>query len=117
MIVAPWLLVIFESEYIALLLGFAVFTISYAILTHGDWRRTTAGRILMSLGASCSTLLALSIARLFLPEQPWRVYASAIALAGLVGVVVWLNALLFSRQLGRRNGRGKDQDERERQKL
>lgn len=116
MIIKPWLLAIFEGEYIVLALGFVVFTISYHVLTRGAWRHSVAGRLLMALGASCSTILVLSILRLFDSERrPWRVYLSAAALAALIGVVVWLNGLLFTRQLAGR--KRNDQAEREDQKL
>lgn len=107
-----WLLMIFEGEYFTLTFGFVLFTISYAVLTRGAWRNTVAGRLLMALGSSCSVILGLSVLRIFVPEESWRIYATAAALGGLVIVVIWLNALLFSRQLGRR----KDQASREDQK-
>jgi hypothetical protein len=111
--IKPWLIDLFEAEYFVLLLGFVVFTISYHVLTRGDWRRTVAGRLLMALGASCSVILGLSVLRIFAPERPWRIYATALALGGLVFVVIWLNVLMFARQLARR----KDQAEREKQRL
>jgi len=109
----PWLIDLFEGEYFVLLLGFVVFTISYHVLTRGDWRRTTAGRLLMALSASCSVILGLSVLRIFAPLDAWRIYASALALGALCFVVVWLNAFMFTRQLARR----KDQAEREKQRL
>ena len=117
MIIQPWLLAIFETEYIVLTLGFVTFTISYHTLTRGAWRRSVAGRLLMALGSSCSVILGLSILRIFGPEEPWRVYATAVALACLVGVVVWLNGLLYMRQLRGRARERKDQEIREDQKL
>jgi hypothetical protein len=115
--IKPWLIFVFEVEYFALLIGFVTFTVSYHVLTRGDWRRTTAGRILMALGSSCSVILVLSVLRIFAPDEPWRVYATAAALAALVAVVAWLNGVLYSRQLGdRRRPRG-GQIEREDQKL
>lgn len=109
----PWLIDLFEAEYFVLLIGFVVFVVGYHVLTRGDWRRSTAGRLLMALGSSCSIILALSVLRIFAPEETWRIYASALALGGLCFVVIWLNLLMFVRQMARR----KDQAEREQQKL
>ena len=117
MIIPGWLLAIYEGEYFVLTIGFVVFTVSYAVLTRGDWRRTVGGRFLMALGSSCSVILLLSILRLLVPQQAWRIYAGAVALGGLVGVVVWLNGLLFVRQLGRHSRTRNDQDDREDQRL
>src|SRR5690349_5499211 len=50
--VPRWLVAVFEGEYFVLTFGFTVFTIGYVWLTRGDWRRSTAGQILVSLGAS-----------------------------------------------------------------
>lgn len=107
-----WLLDVFIVEYLILTIGFIVFTVGYAWLTRGDWRRNVGGRLLMALGSSCSIILSLSILRLFLPEHRWRIYATAIALLGLVGVVIWLNVLLFSRQLGMRKDHPKREDQK-----
>lgn len=112
-----WLIAVFEAEYFVLTAGFLVFTIGYAWLTRGAWRRSAAGKILISLGASCSVILSLSILRIFLPEQPWRIYATAIALAGLVGVVIWLNVLMFTRQRKTRRAWRTDQERRESERL
>jgi|SRR5690349_1079979 len=117
MTIPVWLRDIFEAEYFVLTAGFIVFTVGYTWLTRGDWRRTAAGRILIALSASCSIILSLSILRIFLPEEPWRIYASAIALAALVVVVVALNALLFTRQRRTRQAWRKDQRQRESEEL
>lgn len=113
MIIPRWLIPIFEGEYFVLTFGFVLFTVSYAVLTWGAWRRSIAGRLLMALGSSCSVILILSVLRIFLPEAPWRIYASALALGALTLVVIWLNWLLYARQLGWRAGTRKDHVERE----
>lgn len=110
---APWLLDLFEAEYFALTLGFIVFTIGYAWLTRGDWRRSPAGQILIALGASCSVILSLSLLRFFAPEEMWRIYATAIALGALVIVIIRLNVVMFTRQIRTRRAWRNDQRERE----
>jgi len=111
--IPKWLIGIFEAEYFVLTAEFVIFTIGYAWLTRGDWRRSTAGQILMALSGSCSIILGLSILRIFLPEHAWRIYASALAVAGLVVVAGWLNILMFMRQVPLRRAWKRDQDKQE----
>lgn len=109
---ADWVITdIFTAEYWLLLAGFLAFTIGYHALTRGAWRRTTAGRILMSLGASCSVIMLQVIFRLIFRNAEWRIYVAMVSNGVLVGVVIWLNVYLWRRQL-RVRGERENADDR-----
>ena len=92
--------------YFLLTLGFITFTAGYIWSTggliHGGWRRTEAGRMIASLGGSCSWVLLLGWISLVWPDYPGRPLVRLVSFSLLVAVVWWMVSLLWRRQLARR---------------